>query len=237
MPPCIPQVWFELEVQIFVSHLVKYLQSLKEFITFGCPKPVLQDFVFFSIFFASSEEFSLDHIKGGISDPTFFSRRNMIYWRGKKCTALTIREGQFFRNFSTHAHRETLKRVKLGAMEIGFNYKESLHIFFENPFWTDFLSTHNPKHMFMFLKFCFLLCLRIAYRLGEDGPALPLLWNLVLSPCEADCFCKDRGWRGGGGHTLTLIGWLTGWWSGPAVPRAPTPQPPPPPAFRRTHRR
>ena len=50
---------------------------------FWMPKTSLTGFCFFSIFFASSEEFSLDHIKGGISDPTFFSRRNMIYWRGK----------------------------------------------------------------------------------------------------------------------------------------------------------
>ena len=68
MPPCIPQVWFELEVQFFVSHLVEYLQHLLSFLLDAQNQSY--KILFFSIFFVSSEEFSLNHIKGGVSDPT-----------------------------------------------------------------------------------------------------------------------------------------------------------------------
>ena len=71
VPPCIPQVWFELEVQFFVSHLVEYLQHLISFLLDAQNQYYRILFVFFSsIFFVSSVEFSLNHIKGSVSDPT-----------------------------------------------------------------------------------------------------------------------------------------------------------------------
>ena len=195
---------------------------------------------FFPIFLACSEEFSLDHIKGGISDPTFFSRRNMIYWRGKKCTALsklTFREGQFFRNFSTHAHRETLKRVKLGAMEIGLNYKESLHIFlkilFELIFWA--LTTQGICSC----SWSFVSCSVCALHIDSVGMGLPSrFYETWCSPLAKRIVFARTG--GGGGEGGTHWPWLAGWQDDGVGRRSRGPQlhnPPPPPAFRRTHRR
>ena len=70
MPPCIPQVWFELEVQFFVSHLVEYLQHLISFLLDAQNQSYRILFFVFLIFFVSSQEFSLNHIKGGVSDTT-----------------------------------------------------------------------------------------------------------------------------------------------------------------------
>ena len=112
------------------------------------------------------------------------------------------------------------------------------------------LVKHKRKESNLVLRFIkqdpILYCLAICSLFSLDPTSLPsLLWSPFYDtphlrpPLRSGLFLQGLGWRGERGHTLTLIGWLTGWWSGPAVPRAPTPDtaPPPPPAFRWTHRR